>query len=54
MSSSTSEAFRLRSSKTVTPAMVGLWKVQVYDVTQMEPLGEMTFTVGPSDKGITD
>jgi hypothetical protein len=52
MSASASDAFRLRSSKTLTQGMVGSWKVQVYDITQTEPLAEMTFTVGPSDKGI--
>ena len=52
MTSSTSDAFRLRSAKTLTMGMVGSWKVQVYDVTQTEPLGEMTFTVGSSDKGL--
>ena len=54
MTASQSEAYRLRSSKTLTPGMVGLWKVQVYDPTKTEPLGELTFTVGPSDKGIID
>jgi len=54
MTASASERFRLRSSKTLTPAMVGLWKIQVYDVTQTKALGEMEFTVALSDKGITE
>src|SRR5262249_25380890 len=54
MTASASARFRLRSSKTLTPAMVGLWKVQVYEATQMNPLGELQFTVAFSDKGITD
>jgi hypothetical protein len=53
MTANASERFRLRSSKTITPAMVGLWKVQVYDATQTMPLGEMAFTLALSDKGIT-
>jgi len=52
MTAPASDAFRLRSAKTLTLGMVGSWKVQVYDVTQTEPLGEMTFAVGPSDKGL--
>jgi Protein of unknown function (DUF2914) len=54
MTASASERYRLRSSKTVTPGMVGLWKVQVYDATQTNPLGEMQFTLALDDKGITD
>ena len=54
MTASESERFRLRSSKTLTPAMTGLWKVQVYDATQTTPLGEMEFTVALGDKGITN
>jgi len=54
MTASASERYRLRSSKTLTPAMVGLWKVQVYDATQTNALGEMQFTLALSDKGITD
>jgi hypothetical protein len=54
MTASESERFRLRSSKTLTPAMTGLWKVQVYDATQTKPLGEMEFTVALDDKGITN
>jgi hypothetical protein len=54
MTASASERFRLRSSKTLTPGMVGLWKVQVYEATEMNPLGELQFTVAFSDKGITD
>jgi hypothetical protein len=57
MTAEASERFRLRSSKTITPSMLGLWKVQVYDSTEMKPLGEMEFTVAPTappDKGVTD
>jgi len=54
MAASASERFRLRSSKTLTPGMVGLWRVQVYDATDVNPLGEMQFTVAFSVKGITD
>ena len=54
MTAEASERFRLRSAKTLTPAMVGLWKVQVYDTAQTEPLGEMEFTLALSANGITD
>jgi hypothetical protein len=57
MTAAPSERFRLRSSKTLTPSMVGLWKVQVYDGTATNPLGELQFTVAPPappDKGITN
>ena len=57
MTAEASERFRLRSSKTITPSMLGLWRVQVYDSTEMKPLGEMEFTVAPTappDKGVTD
>src|SRR5437867_9973044 len=40
MTASASERFRLRSSKTLTPGMVGLWKVQIFDATQTQALGE--------------
>jgi DUF2914 family protein len=46
MTAEASDRFRLRSSKTVTPSMAGEWKVQVYDSTEMKPLGEMEFTLG--------
>jgi len=46
MTAEASDRFRLRSSKTVTPSMAGEWKVQVYDSTEMKPLGEMQFTLG--------
>ena len=49
-----SEAYRLRSSKTLIPRMAGSWKVQVYDATQTKPLGEMVFTLGAADKGLID
>jgi Protein of unknown function (DUF2914) len=52
MTASASERYRLRSSKTLTPAMVGLWKVQIYDGTQSKALGEMEFTLALPDKGI--
>ena len=55
MTAAASERFRLRSSKQLTPAMAGLWKVQVYNATETNALGEMEFTVVTSDiKGITD
>jgi DUF2914 family protein len=57
MTAEASERFRLRSSKTLTPSMIGLWKVQVYDPAETKPLGEMEFTVAPTvppDKGVTD
>ena len=54
MTAAPSERFRLRSSKTITPSMVGLWKVQVYDAEETKALGEMEFTLALSDKGITD
>jgi len=54
MTASASERYRLRSSKTLTPAIVGLWKVQVYDATQTNALGEMQFTLALGDNGITD
>jgi hypothetical protein len=50
MTASESERFRLRSSKTITPAMAGLWKVQVYDAGQTKALGEMEFTLAVPDK----
>ncbi len=46
MTSTPSERYRLRSSKTLTPSMTGDWKVQVYDSTQTKAIGEMNFTVG--------
>jgi Protein of unknown function (DUF2914) len=49
-----SPAYRLRSRKTLTPAMSGSWKVQVYDATTTAPLGELQFTVGVPDRGITN
>src|SRR5262249_52992591 len=52
MTASASERYRLRSSKTLIPAMVGLWKVQVYDAMQTNPLGELQFTVALGDNGI--
>src|SRR5262249_23506730 len=57
MTAEASERFRLRSSKTITPSMIGLWKVQVYESTEMKALGEMEFTVTPTppaDKGVDD
>ena len=48
-----SPAYRLRSRKTLTPAMSGSWKVQVYDSTTTAPLGELKFTVGVADRGVT-
>ena len=54
MTASASERYKLRSSKTLTPGMVGLWRVQVYDATRTNALGEMVFTVALSDKGITE
>jgi hypothetical protein len=57
MTAEASQRFRLRSSKTLTPSMLGLWKVQVYDSTETKPLGEMEFTVAPTvppDKGVTN
>jgi len=54
MTASASERYRLRSSKTLTPGMIGLWKVQVYDATQMNPLGEIQFTLAPTDDGILE
>jgi len=54
MTAAASERFRLRSSKTLTPGMVGSWKVQVYDGTQTKALGEMEFALVPPDKGITN
>jgi len=54
MTASASEGYRLRSSKTLTPSMAGLWKVQVYEATQTKALGEMQFTVGQVVTGITD
>jgi len=54
MTATTSERFRLRSSKTLTPAMAGAWKVQVYDATQTNALGEMEFALVPPEKGITN
>ena len=54
LTASASEAYRLRSSKTLIPRMAGSWKVQVYDATQAKPLGEMAFTVGTADKGPID
>ena len=50
LTASASEAYRLRSSKTLTPRMAGSWKVQVYDATRTKPLGEMAFTLGTADK----
>jgi len=54
MTASASERFRLRSQKTLTPSMSGTWKVQVYEASQTTPLGEMGFTVGVPDNGITN
>jgi Protein of unknown function (DUF2914) len=54
MTASASERFRLRSSKTLTQSMAGSWTVQVYDATQTKALGEMQFTVGQPEKGITE
>ena len=58
MTTEASERFRLRSSKTITPSLTGLWTVQVYDSMDVKPLGEMRFMVGnvaaPADKGLTD
>ena len=54
LTASASEAYRLRSTKTLIPRMAGSWKVQVYDATQTKPLGEMAFTVGVADKGPID
>jgi len=54
MTAAASERFRLRSAKTLTASMMGLWKVQVYDGTQTKALGEMEFIVAPADKGITN
>jgi hypothetical protein len=54
MTASASEQYRLRSSKTLTPSMAGLWKVQVYEKTQTKALGEMQFTVGEVVTGITN
>ena len=54
MTASASERYRLRSSKTLTPPMAGLWKVRVYDAAQTNALGEMEFTVALSDNGITE
>ena len=49
-----SPAYRLRSRKTLTPAMSGSWKVQVYESTTTAPLGELQFTVGVADRGVTN
>lgn len=54
MTASASESFRLRSRKTLTPAMSGSWKVQIYDGSNLSPLGEMKFTVSTADHGITN
>ena len=58
MTAEASDRFRLRSSKTLTPSITGLWTVQVYDSTDVKALGEMRFMVGtvtvPPDKGVTD
>jgi hypothetical protein len=54
MTASPSERFRLRSSKTLTPAMSGAWKVQVYDGAGINPLGEMDFTLVRFEKRITE
>src|SRR5262249_4931531 len=55
MTAATSDRFRLRSSKTLTPAMAGLWKVQVYDGTQTKALGEMEFTLAvPTATQVTE
>jgi len=53
MTASASPKFRLRSGKTL-PVKPGVWKVQVYDEAQVQPLGEMEFTMTPDNKGITD
>ena len=50
LTASASDAYRLRSSKTLIPQMAGSWKVQVYDATRTKPLGEMAFTLGAADK----
>ena len=47
MTASPSESFTLRSSKTLTPSMIGVWKVQIYNSTDTKPVGEMQFTLGP-------
>jgi hypothetical protein len=52
MTASASDRFRLRSSKTLTSASAGAWKVQIYEATQIKPLGEMTFTVGPAGQDL--
>ncbi|PYS23993.1 MAG: hypothetical protein DMG11_24830 [Acidobacteria bacterium] len=54
LSVSPSPNYRTRSQKTLGPGSAGPWKVQVYDSTNLSPLGEMTFAVTPSDKGITN
>jgi len=51
---SESPAFRMRSHKTLARGMKGNWKVQVYDSTSSTPLGEMTFTLTVSDRGISN
>jgi hypothetical protein len=52
MTASASDRFRLRSSKTLTSASAGAWKVQIYEATQIKPLGEMTFTIGPAGQDL--
>jgi len=54
MTAPEAERFRLHSSKTLTPSMTGLWKVQVYDAAETNALGEMEFTIALGDKGITN
>ena len=54
MTASASERYRLRSSKTLTPAILGLWKVQIYDGTQSKALGEIEFTLALPDQGINN
>ena len=54
LSVSPSPNYRTRSQKTLGPESAGPWKVQVYDSTNLSPLGEMTFAVTPSDKGVTN
>ena len=41
LSVSPSPNYRTRSQKTLGPGSAGPWKVQVYDSTNLSPLGEM-------------
>lgn len=49
-----SAGYRTRSQRSMGPGAAGPWKVQVYDSTNLTPIGEMRFAVTPSDKGISE